>query len=211
MSQDGKSRVDLAHEAAAVRAKSRDDLARETPANRGQPRDDVARKQEAPANRGKTRDDLEHEADAVRARLMLTVQRLERRRHQVLDVRYQLRRHVQTVVVLGAVAVVATAAAVALATHRVATAAARRRRNRWRLAKNVWRRPDRALRAARGPFFQEALRGVGLSLVSMALTTPARSLLKEIFSAAASVRRGSSRASADGESRARRQLGPAPM
>ncbi|HXX68494.1 MAG TPA: hypothetical protein VEK07_14995 [Polyangiaceae bacterium] len=138
---------------------------------------------------GKSRDNLLHEADAVRARLLETVERLDRRRHEVLDVKLQLQRYASTLAAIALVALVITGSAVGFAVARMPGAAARRRRDRWRLARSVWRRPDRALRAARGPFFSEVLRGVAMSVVTMALTSPARSVVREILAAASRVER----------------------
>jgi hypothetical protein len=159
---------------------------------------------------GELRDDLAHQADAVRDRLIRTVSLLDQRRHEALDLRYQLRRHVKRVVAMGLLVVAATAGALVLVTHRIATAAARRRRDRWRLARSVWRDPARALRAERGPIYEEALRSVALSLVTMILTTPARGVLKELMAAAAAATRPAPRSSANGEQEHRRLPGPEP-
>lgn len=160
---------------------------------------------------GKLRDELVHQADAVRDRLIHTVRLLDQRRHEALDVKYQLQRHVKQVVAMAFLVVLATTGAVFLVTHRISTAAARRRRDRWRLARTVWRNPARALRAERGPIHEEALRSVALSLVTMILTTPARSVMKELLATAASVTRLAPRSSANGEREHRRLPGPEPV
>jgi hypothetical protein len=159
---------------------------------------------------GKLRDELVHQADAVRDRLIHTVSLLDQRRHEALDLRYQLRRHVKRVVAMGFLVVLATAGAVVLVTHRISTAAARRRRDRWRLARTIWRDPARALRAERGPIHEEALRGVAVSLVTMILTTPARSVVRELLATAAAVTRPAPRSSANGKPQHRRLPGPEP-
>lgn len=157
---------------------------------------------------GKLRDELVHQADAVRERLVHTVRLLDERRHEALDLKYQLQRHVKRVAATGLLLVLATAGAVVFVTHRISTAAARRRRDRWRLARTVWRNPARALRAERGPIHEEALRSVALSLVTMILTTPVRNMMKELLATAASVTRPASASSANGKHQHPRLPGP---
>jgi len=157
---------------------------------------------------GRSRDELLHEADAVRARLFETVGRLDRRRHEALDLKLQLQRHASMLAAAALIVLVITGSTVGFALSRLPGAAARRRRDRWRLARSVWRRPDRALRATRGPFFVEALRGVAMSIITMALTSPARRIVQEILSAASPVDRPAR--STDGASESRRLPGPAP-
>lgn len=163
---------------------------------------------------GKSREDLVHEADAVRAKLLQTVRRLDRRRHEALDFKLQLRRHARTLAALGVLGLVITGSAAGLAVSRISSAAARRRRDRWRLARSVWRRPDRALRAARGPFFVEVLRGVAMSLVTMALTFPARRVVERVLAAASRVKDAAQPDAAQSDEEARRigrLPGPGPV
>jgi hypothetical protein len=123
---------------------------------------------------GKSRDELAREANEVRSKLMRTVEQLDRRRHQAVDVRLQMKRHLRQLVVAGAVLVVLTAGTVALLVNRVATATERRRRHRWTLAKDVWRHPERAIRRERRPFLSELARAVLLSAASALLAIPVR-------------------------------------
>ncbi len=123
---------------------------------------------------GKSRDDLARQANQVRTKLLRTVEQLDQRRHDALDLRVQMQRHFRQLVIAGGVLVLATAGAVALVVERVATAAQRRRRNRWRLAKRLWFHPDRELRAERRSFLGEIVRAVLLTVVTTALTIPAR-------------------------------------
>jgi hypothetical protein len=102
---------------------------------------------------GKSRDDLAREANEVRAQLMRTVEQLDQRRRDAGDIPLQFKRHARLAAVMGALALLATASAAALVARRLAARPARRRRNRWRLAKQMWRHPERALRAQpRSPF-----------------------------------------------------------
>src|SRR5258708_7588919 len=127
---------------------------------------------------GKSRDELTREANEVRSKLMRTVEQLDRRRHEAMDLTVQLKRHVRQVAAVGAVFLLATAAAVAIVVQRVASAAQRRRRDRWILARSMWRNPERALRAERRrSFFADLLRSALLSLANAAVTLPARRVI----------------------------------
>jgi hypothetical protein len=123
---------------------------------------------------GKSRDDLARQANQVRTKLLRTVEQLDQRRHDALDLRLQMKRHFRQLAVSGGVLMLAAVGAAALLVQRVATAAERRRRNRWTLAKRVWSHPDRQLRAERRTFFGEIVRAVLLTVVTTALTVPAR-------------------------------------
>lgn len=126
---------------------------------------------------GKSREELARQANQVRSKLLHTVEVLDQRRHEALDLKLQLQRHVRQVVVLAGIALVLTAGVVALAVHRVSTAPQRRRRDRRLLARQVWRHPDWTLRSTRRegrPFFAELFRSVLLGVASSLLMLPAR-------------------------------------
>lgn len=129
---------------------------------------------------GKSRDELARQANLVRSKLLHTVEQLDQRRHEVLDLHMQLQRHVRQLVIAGGILLVATGASVALVVHRISHAAERRRRSRWTLAKDVWRHPNRAMRGERRSFFGQVVRSVLLSLVTAALTIPARRLVAQL-------------------------------
>ncbi len=130
---------------------------------------------------GKSRDALLREANEVRSKLLRTVEQLDQRRHDAFDVKLQLQRHVRQLALVGGVVVIATAAAVTLVVQRVSSAASRRRRNRWRLARQLWWKPDRALRAERRSFLGEVGRSLLLALVSTAVTLPARRVVAQLL------------------------------
>jgi hypothetical protein len=89
--------------------------------------------------RTKSRDELVREADLARARLLDTVEKLDQRRHEMLDPQVQLRRQLRPLTVGGFVVVAVAAAGAGLVAHRVATADQRRRRERWRLLRrHAW-------------------------------------------------------------------------
>jgi hypothetical protein len=124
---------------------------------------------------GKSRDELAREANQVRTKLLRTVEQLDRRRHEALDLRAQLQRHVRQLTVLGGAIFLGTCAAMVVVVHRMSTATQRRRRNRWRLARRMWSHPERALRADRRTSFLGALlRPVLLALANALVVLPAR-------------------------------------
>jgi hypothetical protein len=124
---------------------------------------------------GKSRAELEREADIVRSRLLRTVEQLDRRGHDALDVRMQLRNHLRQVVIGACVLVVTMVAAIAYVVHRVTTAADRRRLERGRIFRGRWRRPAPEAPRER-PLFQEAFRSVALGALTTLLMIPVRRL-----------------------------------
>lgn len=132
---------------------------------------------------GKSRANLEKQANEVRAKLLHTVEQLDQKRHETLDLRVQLDRHLRQLVIFGVVALACTAAVAALVVQRVASAAERRRRMRWSLAKGVWRHPERAMRVQRRrSFFYGLVRAVLLAIATTAITFPARREVRRTLS-----------------------------
>jgi hypothetical protein len=126
---------------------------------------------------GKSREELARQANQVRSKLLHTVEVLDQRRHEALDLKLQLQRHLRQVVALAGVALALTTVGVAVAVHRISTAPERRRRDRVRLLGQLWTHPDRVIRGARRegrPFFVELLRSVLLGVASTAMLLPAR-------------------------------------
>jgi hypothetical protein len=123
---------------------------------------------------GDSRVELMRRADEVRFKLLRTVEQLDRRRHELFDLRRQLQRHSRQLAAAAGVLLLLTVGGVAIAGHRIATSAERRRRARWQLARELWRHPDRMIRAERRSFFGELVRLVLLTVLSAAVTVPAR-------------------------------------
>ena len=124
---------------------------------------------------GKSRDELAREANQVRTKLLRTVEQLDRRRHEALDLRAQLQRHVRQLAVVGGAIFLGTCAVMVVVVHRMSSATQRRRRNRWTLAKRMWWHPERALRADRRTSFLGALlRPVLLALANALVLLPTR-------------------------------------
>jgi hypothetical protein len=130
---------------------------------------------------GASRTELATEANRARAKLMHTVEVLDRKRHDALDLKKQLRRHVRDLAIVSAFAAVAIAGGVFLLAHRLAHAHERKRRARWRLAKITWQHPERELRTRRAPLLVELGRRLLLALLTATVIVPARRGLERLL------------------------------
>jgi hypothetical protein len=128
----------------------------------------------------KSREDLTQQAHQVRSQLLRTVAELNQRRHEALDLRSQLKRHLRAFAIGGGLLLVLTAGSVALVVSRIATATSRRRRNRWRLAKDIWRHPERAMRGERRSFLGQMARSLVISVLSTAVSVSTRRLVARL-------------------------------
>jgi hypothetical protein len=123
---------------------------------------------------GKSRADLARQANFMRTKLIRTVEQLDHRRHQVQGARVELGRQFKRFAATAALVVIASVGAAAYTMERIAGAAARRRKARWRLARDVWTHPDRTMRSRRRPFLAEVIRSLLLTIVTTAVSSPAR-------------------------------------
>ena len=119
-------------------------------------------------DQGGLRADLLRQADHTRHKLVRTVERLDQRRHDVLDVRRQVARHLKGIGIGVAVLVVAVAGASALVMQRVLTAVERRGRGGWRS------RAKSPPAAPRRSFTRDVLRSLAFTLVTTLLARPLR-------------------------------------
>jgi hypothetical protein len=90
-----------------------------------------------------TRENLEREAERVRARLMSTLDVLDRRRHDALDVRAQVQRHVVPVAAVGAGLVLLVGGAIGLSSYRAIDRRRHKSRERVRAFWRIWKNPER--------------------------------------------------------------------
>jgi tRNA/tmRNA/rRNA uracil-C5-methylase (TrmA/RlmC/RlmD family) len=133
---------------------------------------------------GKSRDDLARQANQVRSKLLRTVEVLDQRRHEALDLKLQVQRHVRQIVAMAGIALVLSAGLVAFAVYRISTAPERRRRDRVRLVRHMWHHPDRVIRGAKREgrhSLVELGRSVLLGIASTALLLPARRVVTQLL------------------------------
>ncbi len=123
---------------------------------------------------GKVREDLLRQSDDTRNKLVRTVARIDHRRHDVLDVRKQVQRHLKQIAIAIGLAVVASAGATAFVVYRVMSAAQRRGRATWRIGSGSRNRPEREGRGRRGSFAGDILRSLALTLATSLLGAPFR-------------------------------------
>jgi hypothetical protein len=117
---------------------------------------------------------FEQRADELREKLVHTIDALEHRRHELLDVRYQVRRHAGGVAAAGLTAVLVTGALTVGAVQRARRRDERLRRERIRMLARFWRDPDRA--AALGK--PSVLREIGRRLLVGTITFVAMQLIR---------------------------------
>jgi hypothetical protein len=117
------------------------------------------------------RQELQRRADDVRTKLVTTIERIDQRRHDLLDVPKQLGRHLKGVAVVVGLMIVGSAGVAAFATYRL-VAGSLRPRSTWRLARGG----GRAERAAppRRSFVKDVARSLALTFVTTLLARPLR-------------------------------------
>jgi len=114
------------------------------------------------------REYLEKEADLARAKLLGTIGELDRRRHELLDLRLQLRRHAGDILsIFGGLMIGASATATVLVL-RERRREQRLRKERVRAVARLWKHPERI--AARRSALGAALRMTLVALAAMATT-----------------------------------------
>ncbi|WP_438025208.1 hypothetical protein [Sorangium sp. So ce233] len=88
------------------------------------------------------REEFERKADELRDRLLHTIEAIDQRRHAILDVKTQVRRHGAGVVTGGLMLVLMGGAAVISAIREARARDARLRRERVQALVRFWRHPD---------------------------------------------------------------------
>ena len=121
---------------------------------------------------------LEKQADLTRARLMETLEAIDRRRHLLLDVRHQLESHKTPLVIAASVLTSVLGAGIGLAIYRLSHRDERRRRERYEALQRYWKHPERVGRYKDRPFFVDFLRKVAMGTLTFAAMQLARTALK---------------------------------
>jgi hypothetical protein len=129
-------------------------------------------------------EELTLQANATRNRLLKTVEELDRKRHDVLDVKKQVKEHIAPIAVTGGVIVVGLSSLIGLAIFRALHAAERKRAERKKMLFRLWNHPERAARKQPTSFFGQLLRSVALGLASTVIMIPARRAIAGIVDAA---------------------------
>jgi len=115
------------------------------------------------------REQLVLRVDEARAKLLHTVEQLDCRRREALDLGRQMRRHLGLLVIAGGVVLLATAGAIALVTRGINALGRQRRLDRWRIPKDLGLHRIRALRPRQRPLLNEVARSLLLPLLSVAV------------------------------------------
>ena len=127
----------------------------------------------------KTREELEREAERTRARLLETLDVLDRRRHDLLDVRKQVEDHFAPVASAIAIAVLFLGGAIGVAIHDAIDRRRHKGRARVRALARLWQHPDRALRVEEKSFAGELGRKVLMTALSVVATQVTSHFVKQ--------------------------------
>jgi hypothetical protein len=144
---------------------------------------DWRRRRQDDGGSGSARTDLLRQADDMRSKLARTVERIDQRRHDVLDVKKQVTRHLKEIALLVGLVIVGVAGASAFFVHKLLTSAQRRRRGGWlgpalrRLGdrgevRGGWEAQPASSGGRRRSFVGEVARSLALTLVTSVLARP---------------------------------------
>jgi len=129
---------------------------------------------------------LERSANRTREQLIDTLTALDHRRHELTDVKGQVRRQVHEhamPIAIGAGAVIAAVgAALGLSIYHLATRRERLRRERWKALHRLWEHPERIAR--KNPPKGTLASDIGRKVVTSALTFAALELTKRAIKGA---------------------------
>jgi hypothetical protein len=117
---------------------------------------------ESSPNDAAQRDVWEQQADNTRAKLVITLGELDRRRHELFDVRKMLARHKKEIALVVGAAALVTLAAAAFVARRKAARPRRLRRHRITALQRAWAHPELVAPKSRG-FWYELGRRVALT------------------------------------------------
>ncbi|MGZ3416240.1 MAG: hypothetical protein ACXWUG_18320 [Polyangiales bacterium] len=137
-------------------------------------------------NDDEKRDLLERSANRTRARLIDTIDALDHRRHELMDVRGQIekqvRAHWKPVAILGGLAVCGLGAALGFSIYWAATRRVRLRRERWKALRRFWFHPEQLAR--REPAKGTMAWSIGRKVLTATLTYVALEATKRMVRAA---------------------------
>ena len=120
------------------------------------------------------RERLEREANLVRAKLATTLDVLDRRGHDMVDVKLQVKRHVVPLAVVAGTVALGVVSVFGYAVFRLATRAERKRLERRRIPARVWNHPERVAQVQKRPILVE----IGRKLLVSTATLLGMSLIR---------------------------------
>jgi hypothetical protein len=127
------------------------------------------------------RQQLEDNANALRTRLALTLESLDRRRHDALSLKVQARRHPLPLVLAGTGALVAIAGGTGLSIYRARHRTGGPLAERLRAVSRAWQHPNRVAHPDKRPLAYEIARGVLVALATFAISQLAKQGLVKLF------------------------------
>jgi hypothetical protein len=132
------------------------------------------------------REQVEQTADRIRDELLLTLEELDRRRARATDVRYHLNQHRDTLVTVGAAALVVVGAGIGFALYRARTHDDRVRRQRRKALERAWAHPERVATSVEDkPLGAELGRKVVMIFATALATAVARNSMQSLVPARA--------------------------
>ena len=122
---------------------------------------------------------LERQADLTRARLMETLEAIDRRRHLFLDVRHQVAEHKTPIMITAGIFASAISAGIGLLLYRLSHRDERRRHERVVALRRSWQHPERVGRYKDRPFLVELLRKVAMGTLTFAAMKLAKTAVQK--------------------------------
>jgi hypothetical protein len=116
------------------------------------------------------RAEYERRANELRAKLLHTISAIEQRRHGLLDVKQQVRRHAGGVLATVVTSALVASALVVVAVHRARERVRERRGERVRALARVWRHPDWVAQQTRPSVAREIGRRVVVGVMTFLAT-----------------------------------------
>jgi hypothetical protein len=120
------------------------------------------------------RHEMELRADVARDRLLDTISAIDRRRHEVMDWRLQLRQHLTQLALVSAAVVGGLAIVIGAGLYRAKLLVDHRRRERVRALGRFWQHPERMATQQRGGPLRAALMSGFITLLTLAAARMAR-------------------------------------
>jgi hypothetical protein len=120
------------------------------------------------------RHEMELRADVARDRLLETIGAIDRRRHEVMDWRLQLRQHLAQLALVSAAVVGALAMTIGVGLYRAKLLVDQRRHERVRALGRFWQHPERVATQQRRSPLRAALMSGLVTLLTLAAARIAR-------------------------------------